>query len=83
MGKLDDRVALVTGASQGIGLGIAQQLAVEGASLVLTARKAKRLSQNAIDAGEWQGSRCDREGRAWTDKLKPILAVAPTDTAIN
>ena len=47
MKKLEGKIALVTGASQGIGVGIAQGLASEGASLVLTARNAEKLSQNA------------------------------------
>jgi len=38
MGKLNDQVAIVTGASQGFGRGIARALAREGATLVLTAR---------------------------------------------
>jgi len=46
MKKLEGKIAIVTGASQGIGFGIAQGLAAEGASLILTARNAKRLNQN-------------------------------------
>ncbi|MFA6107992.1 MAG: SDR family oxidoreductase [Candidatus Latescibacterota bacterium] len=45
MGRLSGKVALVTGASQGIGAGIARALANEGASLVLAARDRAKLEQ--------------------------------------
>lgn len=35
MGKLDDKIAIVTGAGQGIGAGIATKLAAEGATVVV------------------------------------------------
>jgi NAD(P)-dependent dehydrogenase (short-subunit alcohol dehydrogenase family) len=47
MGKLDGKVALVTGGNKGIGKGIARGLAVEGASLVLTARDETELKRTA------------------------------------
>lgn len=45
MGRYDGKVAVVTGASRGIGLAIAQRLVDEGASVCVTARK-----QEALDA---------------------------------
>jgi NAD(P)-dependent dehydrogenase (short-subunit alcohol dehydrogenase family) len=47
MGKLDGKVALVTGANQGIGRGIARGLAGAGASLAVAARGADRLHETA------------------------------------
>ena len=45
--KLKDKVAIVGGASQGIGFGIARTLATEGVKLTITARREKPLREAA------------------------------------
>jgi NAD(P)-dependent dehydrogenase (short-subunit alcohol dehydrogenase family) len=50
--SLEGKVAIVTGASRGIGAGIAEELAREGASLMLAARSAEALRARAAEIGE-------------------------------
>jgi NAD(P)-dependent dehydrogenase (short-subunit alcohol dehydrogenase family) len=50
--RLDDRVALVTGGSRGIGFATARQLAEAGAQVVITARKQDVLERSAAAIGD-------------------------------
>jgi len=54
---LKDKVALVAASSQGLGRAVAEELAAEGASLVLCARDAKTLDQTAAAIAERSNTR--------------------------
>ena len=48
-GKLNGKIAVVTGASKGIGAGIAKELAAEGASVVVNYASAKSDADKVVD----------------------------------
>ncbi|GEL43471.1 3-oxoacyl-ACP reductase [Methylorubrum extorquens] len=51
MARMVDKVALVVGGAKGIGLAVAERLAVEGASVVLTGRRADEVEAAAARIG--------------------------------
>jgi NAD(P)-dependent dehydrogenase (short-subunit alcohol dehydrogenase family) len=69
---LAGKTAIVTGASRGIGLGVAQRLVEEGARVVVTARKAEALAEAVESLGGPEvalgvaGNAADPEHRAET-----------------
>jgi 3-oxoacyl-[acyl-carrier protein] reductase len=48
-GKLNGKVAVVTGASKGIGAGIAKEFAAEGAAVVVNYASSKKNADNVVD----------------------------------
>src|SRR5262245_42542722 len=87
--RLDDRVALVTGSSTGIGLAMARGLGKAGATVVINARNAARL-QDAAGALRADGLKADAKAFDVTDPAAVDAAVAaieadvgPIDVLIN
>lgn len=77
---LDGRVALVTGGGTGIGLGCAEALLADGATVVLAARNVERLDAAAEDLRARHGDdRVTTTGCDVTDEDSVVAACAHAD----
>lgn len=74
--ELNGKVAIVTGASRGIGEGIAHVLAAEGADVFLVARSAADLERVAADVRTKHGRRAVTHVADLMDPAAPAAAVA-------
>ncbi|HEY5807063.1 MAG TPA: SDR family oxidoreductase [Povalibacter sp.] len=79
MARLQDKVALITGASAGIGQACARALAREGARLVVTARRGDRLQQLAGEVQQLGSQALVTIGDACEEKT----AIDAVDQAMN
>lgn len=77
MGPLTGLVAVVTGASSGIGRATALRLSASGATTVLVARRQDRLAELSGEIGE-QGGRCTVLPADVTDPVQAEQVVADT-----
>ncbi|MET7401240.1 SDR family oxidoreductase [Dactylosporangium sp. NPDC005572] len=88
MSALSGRVAVITGASRGIGLGIARRFVEEGAKVCITARKADGLEEavsalgGAVNATYVAGRADDPEHRAEAVRHTADL-FGPPDVLVN
>jgi NAD(P)-dependent dehydrogenase (short-subunit alcohol dehydrogenase family) len=88
-GRLSGRAAIVTGAAQGIGRGIATALAQEGAGLVLVGRTPATLQQAADSITSSGAAVCSVEGsvsdRATADAAvrEAVRAFGGVDVVVN
>lgn len=83
---LAGRTALITGASKGIGLAVAQCFASEGVNLVLAARSKEQLEQNAADLREKYKVKVDYMALDLADQTqrdKLVAAYPDVDILIN
>jgi NAD(P)-dependent dehydrogenase (short-subunit alcohol dehydrogenase family) len=81
---LTGRVAVVTGASSGLGAAVARGLAAAGARVALVARRADRLEEAAADIGGLAVA-CDLADAGQVDRLVPavVAGLGPPTIVFN
>lgn len=76
MGKLEGKVAVITGGNSGIGLATAKEFAAQGARVVISGRDQKTLDETARELGpDALAVRADAAQLADIDKLFAAVAV--------
>ena len=82
--RLNDKSALVTGSTAGIGLEIARKLAVEGAKVITTGRNKAKLDQ-AVDSIRTSGGTYVSGRNAATEEgAAPLVRATPNaDILVN
>ncbi len=89
MKQLNEKVAIVTGAGQGIGKGIAMVLARRGVKIVCTGRRIAPIEQTAAEIKEMGGEAfamsCDSADRARVDEVvkKTVEVFGTVDIVVN
>jgi NAD(P)-dependent dehydrogenase (short-subunit alcohol dehydrogenase family) len=85
VGFLDGKVAVVTGGNRGIGRGIVEALAMDGAMVFLTARKADAAARAANEIGRGsRGIACDVRSQESVESLfREVQAAGGVDILVN
>jgi NAD(P)-dependent dehydrogenase (short-subunit alcohol dehydrogenase family) len=84
--RLDDRVALVTGGSRGIGRAIAKAMADSGARVMISSRKADDLEVTAKEIGngcEWFAANAGNEDEAAACVAATVDRLGGVDILVN